>query len=481
MTAPTVDELTKDLEDTQADMLPDQKSMDKLTLHYITNRIWASGLNKCYQELENGLTDIDVLKASGLKLDAIVAHVLIAGRLPGDYATGTLNFSTSYPATVEIIIPAGTKCYAILSDGTKIYYVTTEAGTVPIGESQAAVAARAVNRGIEGNIAAYKILQMVSRVTGITAVENQLEFDGGTAAETDDALRERYFDAIQAPGKATVSMLERALNDLTTIAEVQVLSYGSGDLGVLVDYSGGIEEVSDEIVAAIETNIAAGTQARGCLGAMVDGSQVVVLNDDVYGGQIWVRPRNYVATEDSFSLTYIDMEGQTKTADVTIPAATHRGDMIQAVMDSEASRAKKILTVTPSGNNSYDILMGMGEAGYLYNLPELIEVGVVAHIRLTDTPEAGLVDTIEASLTAFLGAFRIGENLEYSDVQRFMFNLYDPTADECIGRALKGIDEIVSLQVTGGGQAAVKNGDKILVEEDWRIEAGLMNIVVDGG
>jgi hypothetical protein len=322
---------------------------------------------------------------------------------------------------------------------------------------------------------------MVSRVTGITAVENQLEFDGGTAEETDDALKERYFDAIQAPGKATVSMLERALNDVTTIAEVQVLSYGSGDLGVLVDYSGGIEEVSDEIVAAIETNIAAGTQARGSLGAMIDAGQVVILNDDVYGGQIWVRPRNYVAIEDSFSLAYIDMEGQTKTADVTIPAATHWGDMIQAVMESVASRAKKILTVTPSRNNSYDILMGMGEAGYLYNLPELIEVGVVAHIRLTDTPESGLVDTIEASLTAFLGAFRIGEILEYSEVQRFLQNYFDPTADECIGRALKGIDEIVSLQVTGGGQAAVKNGDKILVEEDWRIEAGLMNIVVDGG
>jgi len=479
MTAPTVDYLTKDLEDTQADMLPDQKSMDKLTLHYITNRIWASELNKCYQELENGLTDIDVLKASGLKLDAIVAHVLIAGRLQGDYATGILNFSTSYPATSEIIIPAGTKCYAILSDGTKIYYVTTVAGTVPIGESQAAIAARAVNRGIDGNIAAYKILQMISRITGITAVENQLDFTGGTAEEKDDALRERYFDAIQAPGKATVSMLERALNDVTTIAEVQVLNYGSGDLGVLVDYSGGIEEVSDEIVAAIETNIAAGTQARGCLGAMIDLSQVVVLNDDVYGGQIWIRPRCFVAAEDTFSLTYADIDGVTQTANLTIPAATHRGEMILAEMATEDSRAKKILTVTPSGNNNYDILMGMGEAGYLYNLPELIAVGVMAHIRLTDTPEVGLVDTIEASLKAFLGAYRIGENLEYSDVQRFLQNYFDPIADECIGRALKGIDEIVSLQVTGGGQAAVKNGDKITVEEDWRIEAGVISIVVD--
>jgi hypothetical protein len=214
---------------------------------------------------------------------------------------------------------------------------------------------------------------------------------------------------------------------------------------------------------------------------MVDGSQAVILNDDVYGGQIWVRPRCFVAAEDAFSLTYTNMTGETETANVTVPAATHRGEMIQAVMEYPASRAKKILMVTPSGNNNYDILMGMGVSGRLYNLPELIEVGVVAHIRLTDTPEAGLVDTIEASLTAFLGAFRIGENLEYSDVQRFLQNYFDSTADECIGRVLKGIDEIVSLQVTGGGQAAVKNGDKILVEEDWRIEAGLMNIVMDGG
>ena len=64
-------------------------------------------------------------------------------------------------------------------------------------------------------------------------------------------------------------------------------------------------------------------------------------------------------------------------------------------------------------------------------------------------------------------------------MQRFMENLYDATADEHLGRSLKGIDEVVSLQVTGGGQAAVKNGDKITVEEDWRIESGLINIVVD--
>ena len=82
---------------------------------------------------------------------------------------------------------------------------------------------------------------------------------------------------------------------------------------------------------------------------MIDLSQVVVLNDDVYGGQIWIRPRCFVAAEDTFSLTYADIDGVTQTANLTIPAATHRGEMILAEMATEDSRAKKILTVTPSG------------------------------------------------------------------------------------------------------------------------------------
>ncbi len=152
--------------------------------------------------------------------------------------------------------------------------------------------------------------------------------------------------------------------------------------------------------------------------------------------------------------------------------------MIQATMQAPGDGAKKIISVTPSGYNSYDILMGMGEAGYLYNLPELIETSITARVRLTDTPEAGLVENIKESLRAFLGAFRIGERLEYSDMLRFFQNLYDASTDDCIGRAFKGIDEILELTVSGGGQAATKIGDRILVEEDWRIEAREMSITV---
>lgn len=479
MTVPTVAALVKRLEDAQAAMLPGQKSMDKLTLHYLANLTVAAELKDGYQQLEDGIADIDVLKAAGSKLDAIVSHVLIEGRMLGDYATGTAVFKTAYPATSIITIPAGTKTYAILEDGTKLYFQTTEAGRVLAGNSQVAITSRALVRGISGNIGPYTLLNTVSRITSIVSVENPLAFSGGTVDETDDELRERYFDAVQAPGKATITMLERALNDISTVAEVKVWNYGSGDMGVLVDHSEGVAEVSKDIVDCLRTNIAAGAVARGEIGATVDAGTVVILEDDVYGGMVWVRPRNFVKLGDYFTFAYRDMANQVLTGSATIPPATHRGAMIQAALQSPSDRAKKILQVTPSsGGNGYDILLGMGEPQYLYNLPELITVNINAQIYLTETPEADLVENIKASLTAFLGAFRIGESLQYSDVLRFFQNYYDATADENVGRTLAGIDEIVQLTALGGGQSAYRIGDRINVEEDWRIEAGTMNITV---
>lgn len=479
MTDNSVAGILKRIEDAQAASLPGQKSMDRLTLHYLANLAVAKEIADAYAAIERALQDIDILKASGTKLEAIVSHVLIEGRLLGDYATGGITFRSAYPVTSEIAVPAGTKCYALLEDGSKLYFITTAEGRIPVGETSVTVAARAEERGISGNVAAYQIIGMVSRITGVVSCENQLDFTGGTPDETDDELRERYFDAIQAPGKATAIMIQRALNDLPTVSEVRVWSYGSGDMGILVSYSGGIAETSEDIVNTISENIAAGTQARGCLAATIDGDQVVVLSDDVYGALIWARPRCFISAEEVLTITYLNMSGVEKEATVTVPAGTHRGEMVAATMNTPSSRAKRILEVSGSpAGNSYDILLGMGAPGYLYNLPELIEVDVVVKIRLTDIPETDLVDLIRSSLAAFLGSRVIGERLEYSDVVRFVYNQYDEAATDCIGRPFIGIDELVELVVSGGGQVATKNGDRVTVEEDWRIEAGDVDIFV---
>ena len=470
MTVPSIETLTKKLEDYQAAMLPGQKSGDKLTLHYLANLTVAKLTKDCYQELEDQISVIDILKAAGTNLDKLVAPVLIGGRLPGNYATGIVYFRTSYPASADITIPAGTRVYAILEDATKVYFQTTVVGLIPAGQTQVAIAARAAERGLQGNIGPHQIVQQVTRITGITSVENALEFAGGTEDETDAELRQRYFDKIQAPGKATVTMLERALLDLSTVTEAKVINHGSGDVSVLVDYSGGVTLPSDEIVDCLRTNLAGGVVARGTLGATVDGQSAAILEDDVYGGLVWVRPRNHIMAQDGFTFTYMNMEQATRTGTATVPAGTHRGVMVQASPEAPTDRVKKILSVTPSeAGNSYDIVMGMGEANLLYNLPELINVSIAAKIRVTETPEQGLVSNIRISWNAFLSHFKMGENLQLSDVIQFMYNMYDPTADDNVGRPIKGIDELVEIMVSGGGQGAYRIGDKIVVEEDWRI------------
>ena len=138
----TTDDIVKRIEDRQAEMLPGQKSMDKLSLHYLANIAVAAELAEAYAELEAGLGDIDVLKATGTKLDAIVSPVLINGRELGDYATGAITFYAPFETAVEIVVPAGTKCYAILGDGTKLYFETTVEGAIDPGELSTTVEAK---------------------------------------------------------------------------------------------------------------------------------------------------------------------------------------------------------------------------------------------------------------------------------------------------------------------------------------------------
>ncbi len=474
MTVPTLDELTRKIEDWQAAELPDQVSMDKLTLHYLTNRTWAKLVQECYAELERGLKDLDPLRAEGKKLEDLVSPVLPEGRLPGDYASGYITFIADHPANQEITIPIGTRCYAVLEGSKdKIYFVTTEVGIIEEGQTEVTVGCRAEQRGTGGNVANYAIIQIADYIVGLDSCENRLAITGGTPDETDEELLQRYYDTIAAPGKATAFMLTRALENLDDVKEVKILNYGQGDIGVVVDCSGGISSVSPGIIDCLKTYIGGGIQARGILGATIDGSDVRVFPDDAYGGYIFVRPRNHTAQQESLEIAYYDMGLVEKVATVDIPAGTHRGAMIRATLESPESRAKRIASVTSSSyGNSYDILLGMGEAGILYNLPELTPVNIAAHIRLTDTPEVGLLTNMEASVSEFIDSLKIGERLEFSDVQRFMFNQFDPKEDDNIGRPFIGIDEIQDLAIEASGMTITKVGGRLDIEEDGRFEPG---------
>ena len=130
-------------------------------------------------------------------------------------------------------------------------------------------------------------------------------------------------------------------------------------------------------------------------------------------------------------------------------------------------------TPSCSGSFDYDALIGYGVPPLLFITPELVTITVNMTYVATDTPESNLADLIEASITAFLADFAIGEELQYSD-------LYDAARIQYLGGGkwgskFEGIDEVTSLTATDGTSTIAQLGQKIVVEDDARIDPGEIN------
>jgi uncharacterized phage protein gp47/JayE len=468
VTAPTVEELTEDLEHYQTTMIPSQKEMDKLTLHYLHNLSVAAMLHDLYEDLENALIALDVLKATGKDLELRVADRILDGRHRGDRSTGFLTFYSSLPVEDEVTIPAGTRCYAVTSQGKKIFFDTDLVATIPIGETSVSVLASAVERGLESNVAPFTILNLWAGVAGVDSVENPLAFDGGTEDESDGELRQRYFDAVMISGRAVVEMIERHLVDVDGVTEAHVVNHGQGDIAVVLDYAGGIAQLNEDIIEALETNLAAGTQARGCLAATVTPEAVTPDLGDSFGGEVYFRARDFITAEEEIEFNYKIASGQTKVGTVTIPAGTHRGQMVKAELENEEDRAVSIPVFTYEGDNSYDILIGMGEPGYLYNLPEPVSFTVYVNINALEIVEPDLQEQITQSITNWFEDYRIGERIEYSDIRNCIVIAYAAGSDhEFLGseRPFRGINSL-TCTVVGRGESVSQDGQTIDLEED---------------
>jgi uncharacterized phage protein gp47/JayE len=317
-------------------------------------------LHDLYENLENALIALDVLKATGKNLEMRVADRIMDGRRRGDESVGYLTFYSNYPVEDDVAVPSGTRCYAVTTQGKKIFFDTEQEAAMPAGETSVSVLARAVDRGPEGNVAPFTVVSIWAGVAGLDSVENPLAFSGGTGDESDDELRQRYIDAVMISGRAVPEMIERHLVDVDGVTEAHVVNHGQGDLVVVLDYAGGTAEVNEDIVDALEANLAAGTQARGCLAATVTPEIVTPDSGDSFGGEVYFRAREFISAEEEIEFSYRIASGQTKVGTATIPAGTHRGQMVKAELDNKEDRAVSITTFTYEGDNSYDILIGYG-------------------------------------------------------------------------------------------------------------------------
>lgn len=467
-------------------LFPRMKANDRLTLHYLLNRSMARTWMDLYNRQETILTIVDPLKATGTDLEHIVASRLLVRRL-GNYATGYLTFSINAPISSDVIVPAGTRCTA-----GDYFFVTTAEGIIVAGTTSISVAARSEIRGLMGNVADYTITAMYHPPPGVDSVTNSLAFSGGTADETDDELRNRFIDLGTLPGLATPEIIERRLVDLETISEASVISKGLGDVEIIVDDSLGITANNQDVIDELDLDLAGGCQASGCIAAIATpgGNIEPVLDangdpEDCAGGLVWVRPIGFISVDDTFDVDYYITSEVLKTGTVTVPIGTHRGQMISVVLEDETDRAISIPQKVFAGLNEYDVLLGMGEAGLLYNVPTPVTFAVAITIVATDAPEANLATNIRDSIINWLSEYKIGEQVEWSDLRSCATIAYASAADPELRHQLTGserpflgVNRITNFRVTSSKGSAQRDGDIAVLEEDERAIAGSVSVTV---
>ncbi len=213
-----------------------------------------------YFQLSNLRAVFSIDKATGSDLDERAAEIQPANikRRESIFANGDMNFRRE--GTVgPLNIPAGTTVAAEDTEG-QIKYRTNAAATIVDGlDIVTGVSVTALEAGARGNAAANAIIQLVSRVPGVTAAFNPSAFANGQDRESDPSFRARLKLFVQALSRGTPTAVRSfALNVQLTdgrrvlFASVVEPITPTGDYEVFIDDGTGTVDEFDETFLAVD-------------------------------------------------------------------------------------------------------------------------------------------------------------------------------------------------------------------------------------
>lgn len=154
--------------------------------------------------------------AGGRDLDQLVL-LLGMERRTRTFATGTVIFSRSSPATADIDIQAGTRLST--SEPPAVTFETTEARTLHRGELSVEAPIQALEPGSSGVVLARVISVIHRPIFGIDSASNPQGTQQSGSDESDEALRVRARRALETTGGATTGALLGALATLPSVRE----------------------------------------------------------------------------------------------------------------------------------------------------------------------------------------------------------------------------------------------------------------------
>jgi uncharacterized phage protein gp47/JayE len=141
----------------------------------------------------------------------------------------------------------------VLSQSGLVFFTLEDAW---IDDHIAVVEVEASNVGVEYNLIPNSIEKFKKEIYGVTSVTNEEEFIEGTNAETDEELRERFFEIIRRPATSgNIYHYEQWAKEVDGINESRVkpLWNGNGTVKVIVSNNNSI--VDDEIVKKCQEHI----------------------------------------------------------------------------------------------------------------------------------------------------------------------------------------------------------------------------------
>lgn len=154
-------------------------------------------------------------------------------------ATGMLRFRRKGAAAQEILLPQG--LVAATAGAEPVRFITTEAGRIAAGETEALIPAQAEQPGSGGNAAAGSITLLVTAVGAVEEVENPQAFSGGQDAETDEELRSRLLASYHAVSNGSnAAYYQRLALAQDGVESVQVIQRprGGGSVDLVVAGAG---------------------------------------------------------------------------------------------------------------------------------------------------------------------------------------------------------------------------------------------------
>ena len=175
-------------------------------------------------------------------------------RLTASAALATMRFSLSEALAFVVAIPAGTR---VTPDGT-LYFATSEAAEIPIGELSVDVSVACLETGAKGNgFVGGQVNRLVDPVAWVATVVNVTKSTGGADVEGDDAYRERIRTAWEKFSSAGPSgaYLHWASSAHQDIVDVSVRSPNPGDVEVRPLLAGGVipgQDILDLVAAAVD-------------------------------------------------------------------------------------------------------------------------------------------------------------------------------------------------------------------------------------